>query len=227
MLAGLGARETQIDGDGESQVLIVTANSTASIFNLTIQDGSNASRVRREHPQQRRAVAALGADHPRPCGEGRRDRQPPAAAGSRSSARSSTTTTPTSAAASTSSGGADPTPSHARRQRLDVRAQLLAEPRRRDPDRRPVQATLVHATIARNTGGGGLAITSGEADVELYGSLLAGNLAAATARARPSRSTSSTTSTTRTRAGSTTRAASPTPIRGWTRICATGAGPPT
>src|SRR4051812_21044863 len=40
MLAGLGARETQIDGDGESQVLVVNANSTASIFNLTIQNGT-------------------------------------------------------------------------------------------------------------------------------------------------------------------------------------------
>ena len=43
MLAGLGARDTLIDGDGESQVLIVNANITASIFNLTIQNGSNAS----------------------------------------------------------------------------------------------------------------------------------------------------------------------------------------
>ena len=40
-----------------------------------------------------------------------------------------------------------------------------------------VEATLVHATVALTTGGGGLAITNGaQSDVELYGSLLAGNL---------------------------------------------------
>jgi hypothetical protein len=178
MLAGLGARDTVIDGDGESQVLIVTANSTASIFNLTIQNGSNATGFGGNilnNGELSLLFTRITGGH--------------AARGGGIASRQGTRLTILSSLIDDNDadlgggidvfgiGGADPDLST-----LDVSDSTFA--RNFSPNAGGgmridggVEATILHATIALNTGGGGIAITNGaQADVELYGSLLAGNL---------------------------------------------------
>jgi predicted outer membrane repeat protein len=176
MLAGLGARETQIDGNGESQVLVVTAGSTASIFNLTIQNGSapdGAGGNILNNGELSLLFTRITGGH--------------AATGGGIASRQATRLTILSSLIDDNDadlgggidvfGTADPGPSQ-----LDVSDSTFA--RNFSPNQGgairvdgAVLATISHATIAANTGGGGLAITNGaQADVELFGSLLADNL---------------------------------------------------
>jgi hypothetical protein len=178
-IAGQGPRVTQIDGEFESQVLIVNPGVTASLVNVAIQNGDAGGTGFGGNIQN---LGNLTLIFSRVTGGH-------AARGGGIASRQGTTLGVFNSLVDHNNadlgggidifgiGGVDPTPSE-----LDVSNSTLAfnfSPNDGGALRVEggVSAVIVSSTIARSTLGGGIAITDGaQSDVELFGSLLAGNL---------------------------------------------------
>ena len=178
IIAGQGPRVTQIDGDGEFQVLVVELGVSASIFNVAIQNGNGGdgfggnihnrgdltllfTRITGGHAAQGGGIASREGsslavfyslvDHNVADLGGGID--------------------------VSGTGGTDSNPSQ-----LDVSDSTFAFNSSSNQGggirvEGAVDAVLLNTTIARSTSGGGIAITDAQqGDVQLYGSLLSGNV---------------------------------------------------